>query len=218
MPNSEPANASEEPHWPGAGFGREPLDALPLCCTRPAARRCSACASRPAKRLRTCSRSWPAFRAPVRGGARASAATAATCDRRRGSAREFRYRARPRPLGGSAPSETAAEIGGADRILVPGCSTGGSGFGRSAARLYQDFGISRFVEHELDLIAHATPPRQKAYTDTIHNGVCCVNSFGRSCPEHRPLDRALAAELLPAQSLPAAAVCPLRLRHFGLSP
>jgi hypothetical protein len=49
---------------PGAGLGRELLDARPWRCRTPAAPRCSACASRRGRRLRTCSRSAPACPAP----------------------------------------------------------------------------------------------------------------------------------------------------------
>jgi hypothetical protein len=47
--------ASAEPHWP-APVSVESRLVPSFCCSRPARRRCSACASRPGSRPRTCSR------------------------------------------------------------------------------------------------------------------------------------------------------------------
>ena len=74
----------------GAGLGRQLPHAGLARCSRPAAPRCSACASRPARRPRTCSRCAPVCRAPSRAGARGTAATAATAGRRRAPRRGCR--------------------------------------------------------------------------------------------------------------------------------
>ena len=62
------------------------------------------------------------------------------------------------PPAGSAPSGTAAR----DRrdrpaSCVPGCSTGGSGFGRSACEVVPDLGNPRFLEDVLDGVVHGLP-------------------------------------------------------------
>ena len=77
-------SASAVPHWPAPVSVVSFFTPALACCSRPAAPRCSACASRRARRPRTCSRCAPACRAPARGGARGTAATASTGGRRRG--------------------------------------------------------------------------------------------------------------------------------------
>ena len=93
---------------PGAGLRGELPDARPSRCRTPAAQRCSACATRRGRRLRTCSRSGPASRAPSPAGARETAGTVSTAGRRRAPPRGCRRTGRSRPPGGSGPSGTAA--------------------------------------------------------------------------------------------------------------
>ena len=71
------AKASAEPHWPAPVSVDELADPGLAGCSRPARRRCSACASRPARRPRTCSRCAPGYRARARAGGRGRAASAA---------------------------------------------------------------------------------------------------------------------------------------------
>ena len=87
MPNSAPANASDEPHCPGAGLGGDLLDAGLLVVPGLRHGRVGL-ASPPARRPRTCSRCAPGCRAPFRGGARGTAATDARGGRSRAPARD----------------------------------------------------------------------------------------------------------------------------------
>ena len=115
---------------------------LPACCSRPAPRRCSACASRPGSRPRICSKCAPAYPAPFPGGARGRAARAATAHKSAALRRESRS---PAPVLTSCMirlmGNSGARSSGPSGLSVPGCSGGAIGLGKSAAMLYQARGM-----------------------------------------------------------------------------
>ena len=111
------------------------------CCSRPALRRCLACATRPGLRPRICSRSLPAYRAPSPVGARGRAARAATAHRPVARDRGFRSPALAYFLHDEAMGKSGARSSGPMGLSVPGCNGGAMGSGRSPAMLYQARGM-----------------------------------------------------------------------------
>src|SRR3990172_2281918 len=68
----------------------------------------------------------------------------------------------------SAIGNSGARSAGPSGCCVPGCSTGGSGFGKSAARLYQTFGMRD--SSSMYLIE----------SDIAHSPWCCAPAGGKS--------------------------------------
>ena len=117
----------------------------PACCRRPAARRCSACASRPARPTRPCSRCGPGCRAPLPGAGpapTASAATAAGCRAPRRGCRSTARRVTSWAM--SAIGNSGARSSGPTGWRVPGCSGGAAARAGAGATLNQASGIRSF--------------------------------------------------------------------------
>ncbi len=125
----------------GAGLGGQALDACLLVVEGLGHRRVGLVAAGRADALVLEENLGRGVRAPSPGAGRGSAASAATGDRCRAPARGSRCTLGETSCMMMAMGNRGARSPGPTGWPVPGCSAGGGGFGRSATRLYQAFGI-----------------------------------------------------------------------------
>ena len=158
-PNSAPGEGERGAPLPGAGLGRQLLDAGFLVVEGLRHRGVGLVAAGRRDALVFVEDARRRIERASPGGARGRAAPAATACRPRAPARGFRSRARRKPPARSAPwGRSPTRSSGPIGCPVPGLSGGGSGAGRSAAMLYQAFGMRSSGKRYLTLSLILTPP------------------------------------------------------------
>ena len=181
MPNSPPAKASAEPHWPAPVSVESLLDALLLVV--PGLRH------RGIRLVRA--RRRDAFVLEIDLGRRLQRLfQPARADERRRPPHAVDVADRLRDVDGALRRhllqdqrhrEQRLEIGGADRLLGAGMQNRRQRLRQIGRKVVPSFRNLCFVENEFDLTAHATPPRWN-YPGTIHQGTWGGNSLRPAPP------------------------------------
>ena len=184
MPNSAPAKASEEPHWPAPVSVREPLDAGLLVV--PGLRHRGVGLVRAGRRdalilVVDFGRRPELLLEPARADQRRRPPHAVDVAHRFGNldvalGRDLLEDQRHR--------KQRLEIGRPDRLLGARMQHGRQRLRQVGRQVVPGLRNLGFVQHELDLIAHATLPRGRrlGLARTIHEGFRGVNSTGSAVP------------------------------------